>query len=151
MTSPLHNRERVDLARSFRTTVFPVGQPVVVRITHKLSSKNRAAVQFRYFGSVANSSSRAGNDDWRGELQPLSALRAFFDRTRGNNPVDLQMVWRLARGLFRTPLKFCQEPRGRFTNRLKALSSAVLHVTKHGANDVAEIRIPRGEIRNVVR
>jgi hypothetical protein len=151
MNSPLHNRERVDLARSFRTTVFPVGQPVVVRIANwKLSSENRAAVRLRYFPSADAYSSRV-SDDWPGGLNPSNALPAFFDRTRGTIPVDLNF-WRALRawsfGFLVQPAK---QSRSRFTQSLKPLSCLVLHVTKHGANDVAEIRKSLGEVRNVVR
>jgi hypothetical protein len=152
MNSPLHNRERVDLARSFRTTVFPVGQPVVVRITHKLSSENRAAVQLRYLPSADAYSSRV-SDDWPGGLNPSNALPAFFDRTRGTIPVDLNLFgpFQAARRSFRALLKFCQEPSRRFTKCFKAPSCAVFHDTQHGENDVAEIRKSLGEVRNVVR
>jgi hypothetical protein len=127
MTSPLHNRERVDLARSFRTTVFPVGQPVVVRIANwKLSSENRAAVRLRYFPSADAYSSRV-SDDWPGGLNPSNALPAFFDRTRGNNPVDMNF-WRALRawsfGFLVQPAK---QSRSRFTQSLKPLSFGALH------------------------
>ncbi len=127
MTSLQIHEQRVKSA-IFPSDILPVGQPVVVRIPHwKLtSSRNRAAVSIRYFQSAAPTPPGSGN--WRGELKPLSALRAFLSSNRDLGwSMNLFGPYQAARRSFRALLKFCQEPSRRFTNALHVLPCVVAH------------------------
>lgn len=144
-----NSRERVDLARSFATTCFPVGRPVVVGIPY--ADTRKPAVTIRYYQSVASKSSPTRDGSWRGELQPLQALRAFFDRTRGNLPVDLNLCRYLTGWSIGALLQACKQSSRRFTDSLHPLLSAVRHEQQHGESDVEKIRFQSGDFRNVER
>jgi hypothetical protein len=136
----------------FANAIFPVGRPVVVRIPQSGNFAEKPAVSIRYYRSATATPSQDGSDDCRRTLQPLQASGGFFDRGRGTRPVDLNLFgpFQAARRSIRALLKFCQEPSRRFTKCFEVLSAVFVHDEQHGENDVEKIRIPRGEIRNVV-
>lgn len=142
-----NSRERVDLARSFATTCFPVGRPVVVGIPY--ADTRKPAVTIRYYQSVASKSSPTRDGSWRGELQPLQALRAFFDRTRGNLPVDLNLCRYLTGWSIGALAQPAKQSSRRFTDSLKALSSVLLHGSHHEPEPHGNAQKSHGEIRNV--
>jgi hypothetical protein len=80
--------------------------------------------------------------------QALATVR--YDRQGRAGFLNLGGAYGL-HSLFSSLRKFLQEPRGVLSVLFSPyLSVRFIHATKHGASDVEKIRIPRGEIRNVV-
>lgn len=154
MTSPLNSRERVDLARSFATTVFPVGRPVVVGIPY--ADRKKPAVTIRYYPSAqcVLPAPRRGRrwlpshgvghlfagltlrQLWAGMMRcfPDSALPARFSGARGTFAgfSNLFGPFQAARRSFRALLKFCQEPSCRFSKSFEVLSAVFAHGEHNG-------------------
>jgi hypothetical protein len=80
--------------------------------------------------------------------QALATVR--YDRQGRAGFLNLGGAYGL-HSLFSSLRKFLQEPRGVLSVLFSPyLSVRFIHASKHGASDVEKIRIPRGEIRNVV-
>jgi hypothetical protein len=142
-------RERVDLARSFATTVFPVGRPVVVGIPY--ADTRKPAVTIRYYPSAPCDPSLATRRGRRwfplsvGHLFAGLTLRQLWGAVQRFTPNALRLPtisrgrrdlflglnlfgpFQAARRSFRAPLYLRQEPSGRAANTLELLRLAALH------------------------